>query len=173
MAVDSSSFQPSRIGFGSTRGAPLPAGRISKSTCVAVSSVLPMRPRIVPAMTFEPTFRSCSSTSSRWRPQISVKKDFKVEKPGIGAPLWKSWSSPPDLYARGRYGLANRRSFATLGGLAPVPAGDGAPAFAGFAAGWAPADAGAVGFGSALVESLSSLWTWRGVTDWAFGTGYL
>jgi hypothetical protein len=27
-AVDSSSFQPSRIGLGSIRGAPLPAGRI-------------------------------------------------------------------------------------------------------------------------------------------------
>src|SRR5215218_3351177 len=30
MAVDSSNFQPSRIGFGSILGAPRPAGRISK-----------------------------------------------------------------------------------------------------------------------------------------------
>ena len=35
MAVASSSFQPSRIGFGSIRGAPLPAGRIEKSRCAA------------------------------------------------------------------------------------------------------------------------------------------
>src|SRR4051794_6106809 len=172
MAVDSSSFQPSRIGFGSTRGAPLPAGRISKRTCVAGSSVLPMRPRIVPGMTLEPTFSSGNSTAPRWGPEISVKKELKVEKPGIAARLWKSWSSPPLLYARGRYGLANRRSLATAGGAAAT-AGAGAPALAGAAGAWEPAEAGAVGFGSAFAVSLSCLSTAFGLTAWSFGTGYL
>ena len=35
MAVASSSFQPSRIGFGSIFGAPLPAGRIEKDSLAA------------------------------------------------------------------------------------------------------------------------------------------
>src|SRR4028119_1602386 len=46
MAVDSRSFQPSRIGLGSMRGAPRPAGRISKSTWGAssASGETPIRP---------------------------------------------------------------------------------------------------------------------------------
>src|SRR3954471_16332254 len=113
-----------------------------------------------------------------------MNKDLKVEKPGIAAPLWKSWSSPPLLYARGRYGLANSRSLATAGaaaataggggaGTAAWPRGAGAPALAATAGACLPADAGAVGFGSALAVSLSCLSTAFGLTAWSFGTGYL
>src|SRR3954471_20039678 len=101
-----------------------------------------------------------------------MNKDLKVEKPGIDAPLWKSWSSPPLLYARGRYGLANRRSLATVGAAA-ASTGTVAPAFAGLAGACLPAEAGAVGFGSAVAPSLSSLLTCLSVTDWVFGTGYV
>src|SRR5437588_5716300 len=56
-AVAWSRRHPSRIGLGSIRGAPRPAGRISNSTCGAI--VLfdpgPIRPRIVPAITLDPT----------------------------------------------------------------------------------------------------------------------
>src|SRR5437763_1112362 len=55
MFVEASSFQPSRIGFGSIFGAPLPAGWISKWTCGACLPVAPpTRPRIVPPITFYP-----------------------------------------------------------------------------------------------------------------------
>src|SRR5437588_123797 len=55
MAVDSRSFQPSRIGFGSICGAPLPAGRIWKFRCGPLArSGLPTRPRSVPATTRAP-----------------------------------------------------------------------------------------------------------------------
>ena len=68
MAVASSSFQPSRIGLGSIRGAPRPAGRIEKLRCGASfepgpSSTLPIRPRTVPPMTFDPFLRVFSLTS--------------------------------------------------------------------------------------------------------------
>ena len=63
MAVASSSFQPSRIGFGSIRGAPRPAGRIEKSTCGArFSTVRPTRPMIVPPITRAPLRRRRSVT---------------------------------------------------------------------------------------------------------------
>src|SRR5919202_5915669 len=100
---------------------------------------------------------------------MSVKKDLNVEKPGI-EPVWKSWSAPPALYACGRYGLANRRSLTGAGaigvGVATVPD------FVGLTGCCDPADAGAVGFGSALVDRLSSRSTCLSETVCDFGTGY-
>src|SRR5918992_1004688 len=66
MAVASRSFHPSRIGFGSIRGAPRPAGRIEKSTCAAMpGTVRPIRPMIVPPITREPTLRRRSAAVLR------------------------------------------------------------------------------------------------------------
>src|SRR5204863_8934740 len=97
---------------------------------------------------------------------------WRIENPGIDGPLCESWSWPPLLYACGRYGFANRGALATVGAAAAT-AGDAAPALTGLAGACLPADAGVVGFGSAVAPSLSSLLTWPDVTDWALGTGYV
>ena len=81
MAVASSSFQPSRIGFGSIVGAPRPAGRIEKSRCAALSaSGAPTRPSTVPPSTRAPTF----STRSRKRLGSSGRESLpeNSSKPG-------------------------------------------------------------------------------------------
>ena len=74
-AVDSSSFQPSRIGFGSIFGAPLPAGRISKYTCGArFASVFPTLASTVPATTLEPAFSGRSLAFFVFSPTVPAKK---------------------------------------------------------------------------------------------------
>jgi hypothetical protein len=74
MAVDSSSFQPSRIGFGSIRGAPRPAGRISNMTCGAVFfDTRPMRPSTVPDVTRAPRLSGFMSTSERSSPNTRLR----------------------------------------------------------------------------------------------------
>ena len=63
MAVASSSFQPSRMGFGSIFGAPLPAGRMEKTRrAEPASPVWPTRPSTVPPMTRAPSRRRLSRT---------------------------------------------------------------------------------------------------------------
>ena len=78
----SSSFQPSRIGFGSIFGAPRPAGRIAKWTRGATSSTLPILPSTVPAITCEPSFScrmSIALESNRTTPE---KYDLNDSYPG-------------------------------------------------------------------------------------------
>ena len=69
MAVASSSFQPSRIGFGSISGAPRPAGRIEKSRRAAPpESGRPTRPSTVPPITCAPLRRRRRRTFEGSRP---------------------------------------------------------------------------------------------------------
>src|SRR4051812_40071267 len=88
-----------------------------------------------------------------------------------------SWSSPPASKAPGRLGFANTRSLAADAADVAVPlaASRDLPAVAedraARAARCRPADAGAVGFGSAA-GSLSSRWTAVWVTLRSRGTGY-
>ena len=74
----SSSFQPSRIGFGSIVGAPWPVGRIAKLRCGGWAPGWPTRPITVPPVTFEPTLSGFSVIvlESNWR--LFDTADLKV-----------------------------------------------------------------------------------------------
>ena len=139
MAVASSSFQPSRMGFGSIVGAPRPAGRIEKSRCAALpSSGTPTRPSTVPPSTRAPTF----SVRRRKRLGSSGRESLpeKSSKPGC-LPVTAIWSSPPASRASGCDGLANRRSFTGSDACGAGTSSRGE--------GWRPAEAARDGRGSA------------------------
>src|SRR4051812_27401495 len=114
MAVASSSFQPSRIGFGSIIGAPLPAGRVWKEMWDALVELgEPIRPSTVPPTTCQPFFRRAS------RMRLGSKRNgrdetlSKVAYAPFLAFVIRTCSRPPDFFASGRVGWANRRSRST------------------------------------------------------------
>jgi hypothetical protein len=79
MAVASRSFQPSRIGLGSIRGAPRPAGRIeNESRAAPPEAGRPTRPRTVPPITRAPSRRRRRRTFEGSSPNGREKYASKV-----------------------------------------------------------------------------------------------
>src|SRR4051794_36086755 len=118
MAVASSSFQPSRIGFGSIIGAPLPAGRTWKYMCDALLAVgAPMRPSTVPPTMCEPFFR-CARRIVFGLKRSGLDEPSKVEYAPRLALASRICSRPPACLACGRDGWAKRRSRSTAAGVA-------------------------------------------------------
>ena len=96
-AVDSSSFQPSRIGVGSIDGAPRPAGRISNSMCADPARLLGEPPE-------DRAGDHPRALLQRHRPEVvglEAERRVRVD----ASPASASWTSPPALRAAGRVGL--------------------------------------------------------------------
>src|SRR5206468_13058084 len=114
------SFQPSRIGLGSMRGAPRPAGRISNSRWGASAVVLPMWPIVVPPRTLAPLTSFLATKSFGFRPSGAV-----VEATSAAGVLRASCAAPPAALALARVGWAKRRTFASAATGAGVAVGAG------------------------------------------------